>query len=151
MRMQSLNNDGEALSSAYVEHDPVDLHFHEPSLTRQEFADECDINNIMDKYKTTGALQHLNPTPPRYYDFSETPDLATALSLLKEADEAFMRLPAKVRGEFDNDPVKFVMYAEDADNLPQLREWGLAEPEKLPEPPMKVEVINPAPPLDPKP
>lgn len=156
MRHQSINNDGEELSSAYVEHSPVDVHFvdqkgePEVSLTRQEFADECDINNIMAKYKTTGVLQHINATAPVYYDFSETPDLASALAMLREADEAFMRLPATARREFDNDPTKFVMFAEDPDNLPKMREWGLAEPEKAPDPIMKVEVVNP-PPLDPKP
>lgn len=144
MIRQGVNSNGEPMRSLYVEHDPVDLDCScEPSLTRQEFAEECDINNIMDKYKTTGALTHINSQSPRYFDFSEAPDFASALTLLKDAEEAFLRVPSKVRAEFDNDPVKFVAYAEDAENLPKLREWGLAPPEKAPDAPMRVEVVNP--------
>lgn len=128
-----------------------------PSMTREEFAEECDINTIMERYDSQKGW----PLPPRdqepiYYDFVGMPDLQSALHSLNEASEAFMTLPAKVRKEFDNDPVRFVEFASSRDNLEQLREWGLAEPEKVPEPPVRVEVTNapsvaPKAPAEPKP
>lgn len=114
-----------------------------PSLTRQEFADECDINKLMAQYEKTGLLpSHLNPTKGRYLDVSNVPDLPTALSLLADATDAFMALPATTRRDFDNDPVKFIHFAEDPNNLDKMREWGLSPPEAVAEPPLKVEVSN---------
>ncbi|AXH77030.1 MAG: internal scaffolding protein [Microviridae sp.] len=113
----------------------------EPSQTRQEFADDCDINIIMARYETTGVISHLNPAPPRYLDLTNVPDLATALLVMNDAEAAFMTLPAKVRREFDNDPVKFVEFAEKGENLAQMREWGLAPPAPVAPEPVSVRVI----------
>lgn len=109
-----------------------------PSLARQEFAEECDINVIMSRYERTGQL----PVPgyePRYIDMTGMPgDYQSALEMLRDAEEAFMRLPAVVRREFENDPSQFVAFASDAENLDQMRTWGLApalqEPAATPAP-----------------
>ncbi|UDN67818.1 internal scaffolding protein [robinz microvirus RP_136] len=131
MRHQGVNNDGEILSSNYCEHDGVEFHPEGISLTRQEFADECDINILMAQYEKTGVINHFNSGLPQYYDLTDMPDdLMGALDHMKNAEEAFMRLPAHVRKEFDNDPKAFVVYATDPNNLSQLREWGLAAPEE---------------------
>lgn len=129
----------------------VDWYPEGESMTRQEFAEECDINVLMSRYEKTGMLPVNERAPPMYVDFSAVPDFQTGMQLMIDAEEAFMRLPAKVRKEFDNDPLRFVEYAQDGDNLEKLREWGLAEPEKAPDAPMRVEVVNPAPTADPKP
>ncbi|QCQ84950.1 internal scaffolding protein [Blackfly microvirus SF02] len=150
MLIQGLNSDGEELSSTYVQHDPVDMYPEGPSLTRQEFADECDINNLMAQYEKTGTISHFNNGQPQYLDLTEMPDdLQTSLELMKEAELSFMRLPALVRKEFDNNPIDFVTYAMDPTNIDQLREWGLAAPKQpaeafetraaTPEPPPKGE------------
>nr|AVQ10205.1 minor capsid protein [Gokushovirinae environmental samples] len=116
-----------------------------PSLTAQEFVDECDLNKIMERYdKGIEIDPRMKRLDPLYVDFTAMPsDLQSAMNMVMDADEAFMRLPALVRKEFDNDPLRFVEYAQDGSNLEQLRKWGLAEPEKAPEPPMRVEVVNP--------
>lgn len=118
-----------------------------PSLTRQEFADDCDINNIMARYANGEIPSFVNQArEPTYVDFTSMPsDLMGALDASRRAAEAFMTLPAEVRREFDNDPIKFVDFASDKENLPQLQTWGLAPKPKAPEPPMRVEVVNPAP------
>lgn len=112
-----------------------DYAFHTtgPSLTRQEFADECDINSIMARYETTGALP-ANNVEPVYVDWTDMPqDLMGSMQRLDEASRAFMTLPAKVRREFDNNAHVFVDFAMDPNNLEQMREWGLA-----PKPPEQV-------------
>lgn len=113
-----------------------------PSKTRQEFSAECDVNMIMDRYNKTGEFPFKEASTPIYYDFVGMPDLQDALVHLHNADAAFASLPAAVRKEFDNDPVRFVEYATNADNVDQLRKWGLAEPAKAPDAPMRVEVVN---------
>jgi len=123
-----------------------DLDNFEPSLTRQEFAAECDINTIMEQYEKHGVVSHVNPRTPYYVDMSQTPsDLMSALDIMAKATESFMSLPASVRRNFDNDPAQFVEFAHDERNKDKMREWGLLAPEKVEDPPFKVEVVNPDP------
>lgn len=123
------------------------------SVTRQEFQDECDVNILMARYDKTGLFPTMAaPAAPRYFDASEVPtDFRDVMDHMLAADAAFMTLPAKVRREFDNDPASFVEFAQNPDNLSKMREWGLAAPERVPDPPMRVEVVNPppAPPIEP--
>lgn len=110
-----------------------------PSLTRQEFLLECDINTIMKQYDSVGA--GINGLPqgvrqPYYADFTSVPDsLLGFMTFMQEAEAAFMSLPAVVRKEFDNDAVAFVDFASDPENLEQMRTWGLAPPKEAPKPP----------------
>lgn len=120
----------------------------EPSLTRQEFAAECDINTLMAQYEKTGLFPSVNAGEPRYLDVSNVPDLMQAHDVLINATSAFMSLPALVRRDFDNDPLKFIAFAENSENLEKMREWKLAPPAAVEPPPQKVEVINPTPPKD---
>lgn len=140
------NRQGGALSSAFVSHDPVDVYFDEPSRTRQEFAAECDINTLMARYEATGVISHINERQPYYFDTTGAPDLREAIDIVRDAERAFMSLPAKVRASFDNDAVAWVDYAQDPKNLEQMREWGLAPPVKPEAAPLKVEVVSTAPP-----
>lgn len=125
-----------------------DMSYFEPSLTRQEFAEECDINTIMARYEASGVVSHVNRATPVYLDTTLYPGLQASMDAFREASLSFNALPAVVRREFDNDPEQFVAFASDEANLPKLREWGLAEPEKAPPAPTRVEVVNPPPPAD---
>lgn len=118
-----------------------------PSMTRQEFSDECDINKIMERYEKNGVLDpRLMNREPLYVDFTRVPtDLQSAMGMMLEADEAFGRLPASVRKEFDNDAFAFVDFASSPDNIGKLREWGLAPPEPQPAAPVRVEVVGSTP------
>lgn len=118
-----------------------DMDEFEPSMTRQEFAEECDINTIMAQYEKHGVINHYNRQAPAYLDLTDVPDLASALRVLNDADAAFMTLSARLRAEFDNDPVKFVAFAEKGENLEKMREWGLAPPPPAPPEPVIVRVV----------
>lgn len=130
--------------SMFRPHDPVNVVFSDASLARQEFKDEADINVLMKRYKTHGVMPTMRVGEPRYLDCSEVPDFQAAMQLVIDAENAFLTLPAAVRKEFGNDHVAFVEYASDPENIGQMREWGLAPPEKAPDAPMRVEVVNPA-------
>lgn len=115
----------------------------EPSKTRQEFAEDCDINSIMARYEVTGQLPQ-SAVMPTFADYVGVPNLMEALELMSNAQAAFMTLPAKVRREFDNDPTEFVAFASDPGNLDQMRDWGLAAPAPQ-EPPTVAPAAYPAP------
>lgn len=114
----------------------------DPGLTRQEFADECDINTIMERYEKTGVVSHVNRATPVYLDTTLYKGLQASMDAFKEAEAAFLALPAKVRKEFDNDPQKFVEFAVNPDNLDQMREWELAPPAPAKPAPVEVVVTN---------
>lgn len=132
---------------AFVPHPKVTSDPVGDSRTRQEFAEECDINEIMSRYEATGIMPEYGRVQPQYLDCVDIPDFQQAMDYMIEAQASFNRLPAQVRREFDNDPRKFVDFAMKEDNLPKMREWGLTAPEEAPVAPMKVEVVN-SPPLD---
>jgi phage internal scaffolding protein len=46
---------------------------------------------------------------------------------MQNAEESFYRLPSKVRMKFDNDPLDFIDFASNPDNLDEMRELGLAK------------------------
>jgi len=129
-----------------------EVHPGGPSLTRQEFADECDINTIMGKYDAYLSDPMRSVREPLYYDFTQQPDtLIEAMEVLKAGETAFYSLPAIVRREFDNNAASFVDFASDPENLPQMRTWGLAKPEAKPLEPQLVKVVqdDPKPPSEP--
>lgn len=116
----------------------VMYHFDDPSLTRQEFKDECDLAKIIARFSSTPeGLEQLQMAQgfvqSRFEDVSDIPDYQTALMQVKAADEAFMRLPALVRTRFDNDPALFLDFVDDPKNFEELRTMGLVKP-KVEEP-----------------
>lgn len=94
--------------SAYSFKIKVALEFPENSPhTRQEFKDECDINNIMAQYLVTNEFTHLNDAIPQYLDCSEA-DFRQQMDYVAGAYSMFEELPSKVRAQFDNDPALFL-------------------------------------------
>lgn len=112
------------------------------SLTRQEFLDECDINQIMANMEANGVISHVNRAEPMFLDWTKVPDLRGSLDAMRQASASFYSLDAKIRREFDNSPEAFVEFAQDPVNLEQMRKWGLA-PLPVPEaPPVRVELVD---------
>ena len=99
--------------------------FDEPSMAQQHFKDECDVNNILRKYETTGLITHVANGMPSYGDFSSVPDYQHAQNLLIEAQEYFDALPASLRKRFDNDPFVMLQFLEDPDNREEAENLGL--------------------------
>lgn len=108
--------------------------------TQQQFAEECDINTIVERFGLTGELPN-NLRVPMVGDFTEVYDYQTSLDLLRAADSAFMQMPAEIRERFGNDAGAFVDFTSDPKNIEQCREWGLARPQEAPSGPIEVRVI----------
>lgn len=102
----------------------------EPSLTKQEFTAECDINTIMARFVSSGYDPTVLPMTSRkaiYGDFTAAPEsYHAALNYVKGTERAFMELPADIRARFDNDPQKFLNFVDNPDNQQELIDMGLA-------------------------
>ena len=84
------------------------------SKTRQSFAKDCDINNIMAKYQKTGAISHFTEHQARY-DFADSISFHDALNLVKEGDSMFAALPSVLRERFE-EPGAFLDFVQDEAN-----------------------------------
>ena len=107
-------------------HPRVQVHFNQPSMTKQSFKDECNINKIMAKFQTTGALNHYAKHAPTYGDTTGV-DYHDALNLVANANTMFEELPSSIRKRFDNDPEQFLKFVEDPKNADEMIELGLKE------------------------
>lgn len=105
----------------------VQIVFTEPSLTKQEFAEENDINFIVKRAQVTGELP-LNMKAPVYGDFSEVPDYQSALNIVNEAQEAFQSLSSAIRERFSNNPAMMLDFLADPRNIKEAVELGLIAP-----------------------
>lgn len=91
------------------------------SLTRQSFAKDADINNIMSKYAVTGVL--VDPANvdsrrvPRFGDFSDLVDYPTLVGRINQAQADFMTLPSGLRARFDNDVENLLAFISEPKNV----------------------------------
>lgn len=108
----------------------------EPTLAQQQFAEECDINFIAERYGLTGEMPQVLDMP-RYGNFEGIFDFQTAQNAVVEAKQQFMTLPAKMRARFNNDPQQLLEFLEDPENRKEAEFLGLiTTPEAAPETPM---------------
>lgn len=116
-----------------------------PSMTKQEFQAECDINNVIKSFSQTGMFKHVSARAAEgaYQDLPDGFDFQESLHTVNRAREAFMTLPAKVRQRFGHDPAEFLAFSADPSNLEELRQLGLAKAPAPPAPPLEVIVKTP--------
>jgi len=104
----------------------------EKTQTQQQFAQECDINFIMDKYIKTGEFTHATQKKGTYGDFSEISDYHSMLNTVIYAQEAFALLPATIRARFRNDPGELLNFINDDSNYDEALKLGLLNPDLPP-------------------
>jgi hypothetical protein len=111
----------------------VQVFFNEPSLTRQEFKDECDLGLILKRFALTpegvSALKNAHGFAEgcKFEDVSAVGDYHTAQGLYIAAMAKFDALPAIVRQRF-NTPAEFFDFASNPANVDEMRKFGLAKP-----------------------
>lgn len=110
--------------------------------TQQHFAQEADINVIIERFKRTGHLPDTASGGGQYLDISSMDFLAMQNQLVS-VKTRLARLPAKVRNRFDNSPAAMLAFIEDPENAEEARKLGLLPPLPKAPPP------NPQPPADP--
>lgn len=110
----------------YRKHDRVTKNFENPSLTKQSFKDECDINNVLKNYERNGVVTHVSNKRPHYGDFTGVEDYQSAMNKIIAVEDAFYQLPAAARKRFDNNPAAFLDFCSNPENIDELRSLGLA-------------------------
>lgn len=95
------------------------------SMTQQQFKAECDVNNILAKYKRTGMLSHIQKHQGNFGDFSSIEDYQTSLGKLMQAQQSFESLPSELRAKFDNDPGQLISFLSDEKNNAEAIKLGL--------------------------
>lgn len=111
----------------------LSISFPAESRTKQSFRDECNINKIMAKYKSTGAIPHLNNRTPQY-GLASGNDFAESMRIVKDAQEMFDALPSAIRAKFMNQPEYFLNFVQDPENQDEMIELGLATRAQAPDP-----------------
>lgn len=113
------------------------------SLAIQSAKDETDINTIVRRFGLTGELPG-DFQMPQSGDFTNVLDFHSAMNLIRETQEEFLKVPAEIRARFNNDPQRFMNFVEDGSNYDEARKLGLLKDPDVPVPPMRVEVVPPA-------
>lgn len=101
----------------------------DPALrrTKSEFKEECDVNNIIAKYRSSGVLpESSRAAAMRYGDFSQTPTFQEMHNKVIDARLMFAGLPAAVRDKYGNDPGLFLADTQTEEGQRLLVKHGLA-------------------------
>ena len=112
--------------------DKAGLKCEDDSLTQQQFKEESDINTIVNRFLKSGVL----PTPvnmPQYVDYEGVFDFQSAMNVVRQADENFMRMDANVRARFNNSPQEFLEFFGNPNNSEEAIRLGLALPKAVAE------------------
>lgn len=124
-----------------------------PSMTKQEFVKECDINNILTQYKLTGQIRHISAKAAMgvYDDLPDPIDFQESMNLILAAEDSFATLPAHVRSRFGNDPTEFLSFMANPANQDEIIKLGLATDKRPPAPTNPTAPPSPTPPPEPSP
>lgn len=83
--------------------------FSKGGRTKQAFRDECNINNVVNRYQQTGVLPVTNSLEPQYGDAPNL-DLKESLDLVYAAREEFNNLTNEQKQAFNNDENLYFEY-----------------------------------------
>lgn len=105
------------------------------SMTQQQFKDETDVNNIIQKYVQTGELTHVrqNAAAGVFEDVSQISNFHEMQNTIVRAKEAFALVPAELRHKLHNDPARFIEWINDEKNNAEAIKYGVKS--RTPEPP----------------
>lgn len=90
--------------------------------TKQAFADETDVNKILQRHQKQGTLDHLSMYEGVYGDFSDIDSLLDAHNKYNRGVEIFAQLPSNVRKDFEQSPKKFFEFVNDPANSDKLKD-----------------------------
>lgn len=81
----------------------------ETKFVDQSEADRCSLSYQLERFGMDGLQQKLEQTRAQfgYADTRLTKDFATLAEKQAEANSYFMQLPAKIRKEFNHNPIEF--------------------------------------------
>lgn len=107
----------------------TDIACEDESLTVQD-APDADINVLIKRFgihdgSILPGLDYNNVDPRLYGDFTDVPDLKTALDRTRAATSTFEQLPAELRARFHNNPWELYDFVNNPKNDEEAIELGL--------------------------
>lgn len=105
--------------------------FTEPSKTKSEFLNECDIDAIVKRAQRSGELP-LGRINPQYADVSGITNYQEIHERLNELKSAFDTIPSELRLRFKNDPSRFFEYIQNPKNDEEAIKLGLKKAKPAP-------------------
>ena len=88
----------------------------EPVLTQQNFRDECDINNIIARFKDNGFADVPQADTSNRFSMSRRLLIFTRRkNIVKNAEAVFSELPIAVRKRFHGSPLEFLLFVDQLD------------------------------------
>jgi len=98
--------------------------------TQIQFQKQCNVNNIIAKYKKTGSITHIrNVQEGIYADLANVPDYQEALNTVIKANITFEAMPAQLRNRFNNSPKELIEFLSNPSNRDEASKLGLLKPE----------------------
>jgi len=98
----------------------------EQDRAKQSFAEDADINVLVRRFGVTGVVERFPAAPPTHVMFDDVFDFQSSMNAVVEAQRLFMKLDARLRRRFDNNPHEFVEFCSDPANSDELVKLGLA-------------------------
>lgn len=99
------------------------------SMTKQSFKAECDINNILKRFRKNAGIDFLNTysgyLSGKFEDVSAAVDYHTAHAQIDEARQVFGAMPASLRARFNNDPGALLDFLGNSANREEAVSLGL--------------------------
>lgn len=89
--------------------------------THQEQKEQCDINYILEKYRRTGVVNHLNKYQEQYLDVSAI-DFQDAQNKVATVNSMFEELPSQERARFNHDPAMFLEFVATQENRDDMKD-----------------------------
>lgn len=126
---------GYRIDNGTTDHD-WGTHCEEDSLTQQSFTQDADINVLARRFgMTNNKMPEVIPDPRLYGDYSNAPDLKTALDIIRDASAHFNQLPPELRFRFQNSPAHFWEFVHNPNNRDEGIRLGIFNPPAPPETP----------------
>lgn len=95
--------------------------------TEQSHKDQCNINNIIQKYDKHGLITHVSRFEASFGDVSGA-DFKAMADKVAAAKSAFNNLPSKIRNRFANDPTQLLSFMDNPNNRDEAIKLGLISP-----------------------
>lgn len=130
---------------SYTPHDRVSIDTGSDTPVEQSHRDQCDVNEIIRRFKRNGLLDHQNHRQPMYGDFTAASSLQESIELVTAAQDDFDSIPAKVRAAALNSPVQFLEMLSTPEGVAILEKAGLEVSEEGSPTPHVPPVAEPAP------
>jgi len=100
--------------------------FKLPSRTQQQFKDETDINQQINRWRKTGLMGQTTRRPI-FGDFMAL-DFQQMMNSISDVEQNFASLPSRIRSRFKNDPYQLLRFVEDPANTEEAIKLRLLAP-----------------------